>query len=236
MKDWTKAFHDDLWLKPDHVGAEEVAFIRKALSLRRGNSVLDAPCGAGRIAVHLARAGCRVTGVDVNRRFVERARRRFRREGLPARFVSCDLRSLDSREEFHAAFNWSGSFGYFSDEENFAVLCRLARALRPGGRLLIDQRNREFDLRHWQPVRKTEGLEQRVKWDAKTQRYEAVWIFRQDGRRRSCRLSIRAYTPRQFQRLFEKAGLAVEGTYGSIGGEPYVRSSKRMIMVGRKRR
>ena len=71
-EDWTQHFAEDLWLKPDDVGAEEAAFIRKALRLRRGQSVLDAPCGAGRIAIHLAHAGCVVTGVDLRRSFIHR--------------------------------------------------------------------------------------------------------------------------------------------------------------------
>lgn len=54
MKDWTRTFEDYLWLKPDDVGTEEAAFIRKTLMLRKGNAVLDVPCGAGRIAIHLA--------------------------------------------------------------------------------------------------------------------------------------------------------------------------------------
>ncbi len=38
MKDWTTDFAEGLWLKPEGVGAEEAAFIRKALHLRRGQT------------------------------------------------------------------------------------------------------------------------------------------------------------------------------------------------------
>jgi tRNA U38,U39,U40 pseudouridine synthase TruA len=44
-----------------------------------------------------------------------------------------DLRGLDFNEEFEGVYNWGGSFGYFSDEENADVLRRYVRALRPGG-------------------------------------------------------------------------------------------------------
>jgi cyclopropane fatty-acyl-phospholipid synthase-like methyltransferase len=100
MKDWTKTFAEDLWLKPDDVGAEEAAFIAKVLHLHAGQAVLDAPCGAGRIAVHLARRGCAVTGIDLRSSFTNRAVTRFQRERQHGRFMP-----MDFREAFHAAYS-----------------------------------------------------------------------------------------------------------------------------------
>lgn len=47
-------------------------------------------------------------------------------------------------------------------------------------------------------------------------------------------MSMRLYTFTQMKKLFEKAGLTVEAVYGSKSGEAYGRSTKRLIMVGRK--
>ena len=69
-KEWFENFDEQLWLKPDDIGQDEARFVKKALRLRKGQSVLDAPCGAGRIAVHLAKAGCRVTGIDLQKNFI----------------------------------------------------------------------------------------------------------------------------------------------------------------------
>ena len=74
---------------------EEARFIKRALHLRKGQSVLDAPCGAGRIAFHLARAGCVVTGIDLRPQFIRRARRRFRRAGLRGELKAMDMRDVD---------------------------------------------------------------------------------------------------------------------------------------------
>ena len=78
MPDWFETMEDRFWLHPDDVGGAEARFILKALHLRPGDAVLDAPCGAGRVSFHLARAGCVVTGIDLRRTFIRRARRRFR--------------------------------------------------------------------------------------------------------------------------------------------------------------
>ena len=50
-------------------------------------SVLDAPCGDGRIALRLAAAGHDVVGVDIMPGEVALARRAAAAAGLPARFT-----------------------------------------------------------------------------------------------------------------------------------------------------
>ena len=232
-REWFRTLDERLWLKPDEVGAEEAAFIRKALRLRKGQSVLDAPCGAGRIAVHLALAGCSVTGVDLCGRFVRRARRRFRKEGVCGAFSVMDLRELEFVEEFHGIFNWFGSFGYFSERENADVVARYGRALMLGGRLLIDQPNRERILRHFIRRRETDGATIHSRWDPGTQRIHTTWVIHL-GRIEN-RMSIRPYTPAQLGRLFQGAGLTVEAVYGDWEGNAYTRGSRRLVMVGRRK-
>jgi len=234
MPEWFHTFADRLWLRRDEIGDAEADFVRKALRLRTGQRVLDAPCGAGRITVHLANAGLDVTGIDLRPQFIRRARARFRREGIAGTFRAMDLRCLDVEGEFHGIFNWQGSFGYFSDEENADLVRRYARALRRGGRLLIDTVNREFVLRHFRAKHQAEGITMYNRWDPATQRIRGTWINRCGGRRRN-ELVVRLYTPAEMRRLFERAGLRVTRLYGSFLGDTYRRGSNRMILAGRKR-
>lgn len=234
MKDWYHTFAEDLWLKPDDVGAEEAAFIKKALRLRRGQRVLDAPCGAGRVAIHLAHAGCIVTGVDLRRSFTDRAAARFRAEKQNGRFFPQDLREMEYSNEFHGIYSWLGSFGYFADSENLDVMRRYVRALRPRGRLLIDQPNREAMLRHFVASSTVRGCVTTNRWNPKAQRVESDRIVTRDKTTEHNRMSMRLYTPHQMQCLFEAVGLHVETLYGSREGEPHSRSSKRLIVVGGK--
>ena len=92
QSEWFVNFAEGLWLKDDDTGKDEARFIKRALHLRKGQFVLDAPCGAGRIAVHLAKAECVVTGVDLQPAFIKRAKARFSREGLKGSFEVMDLR------------------------------------------------------------------------------------------------------------------------------------------------
>ena len=234
MRDWCHTFAEDLWLKPDDMGVEEATFIKKALRLRRGQFVLDAPCGAGRIAIHLARVGCKVSGIDIRESFTKRAAARFRHEKQAGCFSPLDLRDMDFSNEFHGIYCWFGSFGYFPDSENLDVLSRYARALRKGGRLLIDQPNRQAILRNFIHSRKNGSLLVKNHWSPKTQRVESDWIVDRNGEKEHNKMSIRLYTRSQMEKLFRKANLRVESTFGSIAGEPYGRASKRLIVVGRK--
>jgi cyclopropane fatty-acyl-phospholipid synthase-like methyltransferase len=233
VKAWFETMDTSLWLPPDEQGEEEARFIRRALRLRKGQSVLDAPCGAGRIAVHLARSGCVVTGIDLREAFIKRARRRFRRSRLSGIFQVADLRDLAVDGVFHGILNWFGSFGYFSEAENLDVLRRYVRALRPGGRLLIDAINRERILRHFVAEQRTENVITRCSWDADAQRVIARRTIDgvDDPRNMS---SMRLYTPAQMKRLLSSVGLTVERLCGSHHGDAYTRSSRRMIVVGRK--
>ena len=235
MPEWYHELNEDLWLPPDEQGEEEARFIRRALRLRNGHRVLDVPCGAGRVAVHLAQAGCSMTGADIRRTFVSRARKRFRAAGVRGEFVVLDMRETDWSCEFDGIYVWNGSFGYFDDLANADVVARLARALRPGGRLLVEQPNRERILRDFRREVVTEKRVSRNRWNRRRQRVESSYFVGgvHDPRDRS---SMRLYTPRQMRDLYERAGLAVERVYGDLRGSLYSRSGQKMIFVGRKLR
>src|SRR6266436_7171004 len=66
----------DLWRKaisPQQTKAE-ADFLVKVLGCDEGASLLDVPCGNGRLSLELARRGYRVTGVDIAAEFIEEAR------------------------------------------------------------------------------------------------------------------------------------------------------------------
>jgi demethylmenaquinone methyltransferase/2-methoxy-6-polyprenyl-1,4-benzoquinol methylase len=97
--------------------------------VRPGDSVLDACCGTGDLAVAAAREGGRVTGLDFSERMLERARRK-----APAlEWVEGDLLSLPFAEgSFDAA---TVGFGVRNVEDLELGLAELRRVLRPGGRV-----------------------------------------------------------------------------------------------------
>ena len=64
------------------------------IPIEPGTHVLDVACGAGQIAIPAARAGARVTGVDIATNLIEQARARAQAEGLEVRFDEGDAEML----------------------------------------------------------------------------------------------------------------------------------------------
>lgn len=96
---------------------------------RPGEHVLDLGCGDGVLTARIVEAGATVVGVDASASMVAAARAR----GLDARVV--DVRQLTFEQEFDGVF--SNAVLHWVPEAD-AVLRGLARALRPGGRLVAE--------------------------------------------------------------------------------------------------
>ena len=133
MTEWYESLDDDQWLKPDGTGEDEAATIYRALELNPESEVLDIPCGAGRVAFHLARRGVKIAGVDLRKTFLERANERFRSAGLSGEFILMDMRKIAFIDRFDGIMNWQGSFVYFGREEDFYFLRKPAGALKRKG-------------------------------------------------------------------------------------------------------
>jgi SAM-dependent methyltransferase len=96
--------------------------------------IVELGCGTGRVALHLARRGHEVWGVDVDPDLLEATRARA--EGLPVHTELADARRLDLGREFAlaiAAMQFVQMVG--AESQRIAVLRRVADHLRPGGRL-----------------------------------------------------------------------------------------------------
>jgi cyclopropane fatty-acyl-phospholipid synthase-like methyltransferase len=112
----------------------EVDRLVQALALGDGSRLLDLGCGPGLYAAAFAARGVHVAGVDASPAAVAHAR-----ETVPAGdFRVADYRELDDRDAYDAAVLIYHDFGVLSERDRAAVLARVHRALRPGGRLALD--------------------------------------------------------------------------------------------------
>lgn len=105
------------------------------LAVTPGTRMLDVACGAGQIAIPAARAGARVTGVDIASNLIEQARVRARAEGVDARFEEGDAEMLPCKDgAFDLVVSLIGAMFAPRPEH---VAAELKRACRPGGRIAM---------------------------------------------------------------------------------------------------
>ena len=98
-------------------------------------NVLDLGCGTGRVALPLARAGHRVTGLDLDATFAAELRRRAAAEDLSAGALTGDIRDFDLARPFDLVLATMQLLQLLvGREERLRALERARAHLRPRGR------------------------------------------------------------------------------------------------------
>ncbi|HEU4384323.1 MAG TPA: class I SAM-dependent methyltransferase [Anaeromyxobacteraceae bacterium] len=217
VPDWTDAYYGDLYLDSvadlltPSLSAAEAEAIAVLLELRPSDRVLDLACGQGR---HLrALAGrARLVGLDRSGAYLARAR------GAGASLVRGDLRRLPFRDgAFDAAFSWYASLFMWDDAANLAALREAARAVRPGGRLLVHHANparlaREPEARAERALPGGGRVEETSRFDRGTGVDTcARRLVRPDGTMLAGTAHLRYYSPGEWSALAPRAGLRLLG-------------------------
>src|SRR5215471_389476 len=244
-QEWFTHFFDDAYVaelsnqKSSGQTRHEVDFLLRSLRVSPRSRILDVACGYGRHAAELSRRGFRVVGADLSRAMLAEARQRFR-EGPRLRFVRGDMRRLHFAAEFDAVFSFFTSFGYFAPGQNEAVLRRMARALRLGGRLLVDHRNPTHDAalprRNWYRVGRRLVLGDH-RFDPRTKVSECTQLVVADGRSRAVqrRFRVQEFSLAEWRRMLGRAGLRLIRAYAGYDGRAYrAASSERLIVLAEK--
>ena len=215
----------------------ELSFIVQAIGIRLGDRILDLGCGHGRIANGLARAGANVTGIEVMSCSLERAKADATAGGLSVEYRQADIREPVSGGPYDAALLWFFTFGYHSDSDNCKVLQNVCSALKPGGKLLVDQYNTPALARvadHYTVLDFGDSLIlQKPVWDLETARWGAERIVVRDGKIRRSRFMCRCYSAPELKRMLTQSGFSDIQFFGD-GFQRIELSSTRMIALATK--
>lgn len=222
-----------------------------------GQRVLELGCGSGRITRSLARAGCRVVGLDNHEGMLAEAQR-MAEDLAPAAagrltYTQGDMRSFELDGPFERILiPYNGLYCLLTDQDVAACLATVRRHLAPGGQLILDayrvfapdpdqgpepEPEPELD----EPIaalsdgQRTVEIFERSDWDQATQRLDAWYRYRIQGpggtSEQTYCIPQRYLYPDQLDRLLGEAGLSVAETFGDFDHNPFDDYSETMVVV-----
>ena len=126
-KPWDASYVDGP--APWQIGRPQPAVVRLAAAGAFVEPVLDAGCGSGDNALHLASRGLSVLGVDVAETAIELARQQADQRGVKAEFAVADALQLERLGRTFATVLDSGLFHCFDEQERRAYAESLRRVI-----------------------------------------------------------------------------------------------------------
>lgn len=209
---------------------EDAAKVVELIGLGPGSRVLDAGCGFGRFAAALMGHGCDAVGVDISPAAIAEAERRC---PGPTYLVADLLQPLpDGVGPFDALVSMYSSYGYGETEaEDMAMLRSFHRALKPGGRMVMqlsDLERSRYRLKTDEGVvvRETNGVIETLDVDFSTGMLCVHYEL--DGEEMDSR--IRMYEAEDLERMAEEAGFHDVERYGDFARAPK-RPEDRLVLV-----
>jgi len=195
--------------------------------------ILDMPCGYGRHANIFAKRGFHVTGIDNSEGFLKIAREDKSSGNVD--YICQDMREIDYDSEFDVVMILSGSFGYFSDEDNEKVIRAVAKALKPGGMFIMDNLSRDHHMISFNTQvvcrMNDDFMIDDNSFDFISGRHKCKRTIIRNGKHKEYEFFIRLYNINELRAMGEKYGLILKHTYGDWKGNPYDMRARRQIVV-----
>jgi len=217
---------------------KEIAFLVRELKLDRPKKILDLACGYGRHSNRLAQLGHQMVGVDLTPGFLKIAKAEARKKRLQVKYLHQDMRKIKFKAEFDRVFLLFTAFGYFSDWENFQVLKKISRSLKPGGLFCMDSFNYRQFLKDFRPLMvKEKGRDlmiERNYFDPASSRIYNRRIVVRNGKRKDKPFFIRIYQIPELKKLLARAGMRIMRIYGDWDDQKLSHHSRRMIIIAQK--
>lgn len=228
---------------------KEAAYIARMIKLfekkinKRYYSILDVPCGDGRLHPFLRKSGFKVFGIDNSEELIENARRKFPK--YKNHYKKANMRNFSLNRTFDIALSWFTSFGYFNDRGNFQILLAIKKHIKKDGLLFLDISNAAHRIKFFSPIYVIADQKFTEITQAKIQKInnQTYWAIRQRFyRRRNNELKyiktvgkkVRIYNKKEISKLLKKAGFKIIKIFTSMTFDEMTSDSKQMFIVCKK--
>lgn len=246
-----KGFWNDKKLTLEERTRVDVDGVIRLTKLQKKEKVLDIPCGYGRHSIELALRGYEyVTGLDFSRNHLGVAYSTALSISLDLFnplmpfFARENMLELNVKSYCDVLINMCYSFGFFaSDAENEKVLQNFFKALRPGGRFLMETdvnlpyvRSGKFKEKEKRNLQNGGELHIVERFNPANKRMEGCWTIYSPhefvGKEKY--YSVRVYEVDEFIDLCKKVGFKDVQVYSDWEGNPYDEDKQRIIFVASK--
>ncbi|MCK4260737.1 MAG: methyltransferase domain-containing protein [Halanaerobiales bacterium] len=219
---------------------EEEIFLDYILKgVKENGKILDLCCGAGLHAQYFSSKGKKVTAMDGSKVMIQFASKNINSN---INLIYGDIRNLNIFSEFDLVTFIYGSFVFTDTKEAKTILNNVAKHLKKGGKLVIDNRNFSimYDLIGTNNWIEREGHRELQEFSIDSMSNiittKTHYLFKDKNREDySVGLVARYYTLAELVEMFNEAGFIIEEVFGSYSLEPYwYKSSPRIIITARK--
>lgn len=213
----------------------ECQFITREFGLLPGSHILDLACGHGRHSIYFASDQYSVTGIDINRRFIEHAQKTAKEQALTVDFKVDNILNLDDTNEYDGIMLLFDGFGFLDRRDGISLLQKLKLALKKEGKIILDIKNRDSILRELKGAQVTEKgkdlMIDRLSFDPKTGTTTNNRIYFKDGIRNDTPFTMQMYNYTELEQLLVDSGLTITKSYGDWAGNDFSEDSRRIIAV-----
>lgn len=218
-----------------------------SLELQAGDCVLDLGCGPGLYASRLAQAGLNVTGVDFSQNSIDYAIQSARQSGLQITYRCQNYLQLADESRFDAALLIYGDFCPLAPEQRSRLLANILRALKPGGRFVLDVSTPALRQRYglknswyaaesgfWKPGPHL-VLEQGFDYPEQAIYLDQYIVIEANGRTSVYRNWFQDYTAETIRAELDANGFKVDSLWSDLTGSAYQPTADWLGIIASKR-
>ena len=234
----------ELWENaiPIEVTRQEVDFLLSELNLQKGQHILDIPCGYGRHAIEFSTRGYNVTGIDISETFINGLSSKILSEKLNIKAIRANILHTEINGNFSAAVCLGNSFGYFNLERMKIFVGKVASALKPGSRFIINSgmiaesilpNFLKYSIDKTYNVGKIK-MEVTNTYDVDDSCMTSHLLFTKEGKIEEHSFKHYVFTLGEVKRLLALFGLKTISTYSSISKVEYKLGDQQVYIVAEK--
>ncbi len=223
---------------------DDIPFYQR-ISENCSGPALELGCGTGRITIPIAEKGVPITGLDIARGMLDRARKKAADKGVDIEWFKADCRDFHLNQKFSLIIFPFNSLLHFHDRESLeACFDRVKEHLAPGGRFVFDVFNPDFEILTRDPSERYPHIEyvdpegrgtvtvtMSNTHDKARQINNIKYFYNVGGDEWIVEGRVRIIYPQELDALLYYKGFKVEVKYGDFDESPFTSESPKQIVI-----